>query len=51
MPVHALLALIALARHKPGEYISGEALAQEQRIPAKFLALNQRAFAEGQQSV
>ena len=34
---YALLALIALARHKPGEYISGEIIAQEQGIPAKFL--------------
>jgi Rrf2 family transcriptional regulator, cysteine metabolism repressor len=34
---YALLALIALARHKPGEFISGENIAQEQSIPPKFL--------------
>ncbi|HPO12213.1 MAG TPA: Rrf2 family transcriptional regulator [Candidatus Hydrogenedentes bacterium] len=34
---YALLALICLARHKPGEYINGETIAQEQAIPQKFL--------------
>ena len=34
---YALLAMIALARHEPGEYISGEVIANEQGIPAKFL--------------
>lgn len=34
---YALLALIALARHKPGEFINGESIAQEQNIPPKFL--------------
>jgi len=34
---YALLALICLARRDPNEYISGEAIASEQGIPAKFL--------------
>jgi len=34
---YALLALICLARHKQGEHISGETIAQEQGIPIKFL--------------
>lgn len=34
---YALLALLALARHNADEYLSGEAIAQEQGIPAKFL--------------
>ncbi|HNR34158.1 MAG TPA: Rrf2 family transcriptional regulator [Candidatus Hydrogenedentes bacterium] len=34
---YALLALICLARHKPGEHVSGETIAQEQGIPIKFL--------------
>lgn len=34
---YALLALLCLARHTPGEYISGETIANEQGIPAKFL--------------
>lgn len=34
---YALLALIALARHEPGEYINGETIANDQGIPPKFL--------------
>lgn len=34
---YALLALIYLARRDPDEYISGEVIASEQGIPAKFL--------------
>jgi Rrf2 family protein len=34
---YALLALLALARHEPGVFISGEVIAQEQGIPPKFL--------------
>ena len=34
---YALLALICLARHDPDEVVSGETIAQEQRIPIKFL--------------
>lgn len=34
---YALLALICLARHRQGEHISGETIAQEQGIPIKFL--------------
>ena len=34
---YALLALICLARHDPDELVNGESIAQEQRIPIKFL--------------
>lgn len=34
---YALLALICLARHDPEERVSGEVIANEQGIPAKFL--------------
>lgn len=34
---YALLALLCLARHKTETFISGEAIAQEQGIPPKFL--------------
>ena len=34
---YALLALLALARHKPGEHVSGDVIATEQGIPLKFL--------------
>ncbi len=34
---YALLALLALSRHEPGVFISGEAIATEQGIPPKFL--------------
>jgi Rrf2 family protein len=34
---YALLALLYMARQKPGEFISGEIIAREQSIPPKFL--------------
>ena len=34
---YALLALICLARHEPGEYISGEKIASEEKIPVNYL--------------
>jgi Rrf2 family cysteine metabolism transcriptional repressor len=34
---YALLALICLARHDPDEYISGEKIAAEEKIPINYL--------------
>lgn len=34
---YALLALICLARHEPSQYISGEKIATEEKIPINYL--------------